>query len=141
MTRLRLALSRLGRRLRGSRAQSALTPTQWSLLSTVARRGRVGLSELARLEGIDAPALSRAVARLEQQGVARRRRDSDDRRAATVEATAAGRRLLSRVRADRDDVLRAGLAALGDDERRLLYAALPALETLAEALTRERVQR
>lgn len=139
MTRLRLSIMRLGRHLRAADAQSALTPTQGSVLSSVVRRERLGLSELARLEGIDAPTLSRAVARLERQGLVRRRRDPEDGRAAIVEPTAAGRRLLLRVRAARDDVLRASLDALDGDERRALRAALPALETLADALKRERV--
>ncbi len=137
-SRLRLAVARISRHLRAVDASSALTPTQASLLSTVARGGRVGLSELSELEGVDPPTLSRAVSRLEEQGLFRRLPDPDDRRAATVEATAAGKRLQRRLRAARADSLRARLAELGEDERSLLHEALPALEAVADALKRQR---
>lgn len=135
--RLRQSLARLWRHLRAVDGSSGLTPTQTSLLSTVVREGRIGLSELSRIEGINAPTLSRAVARLEKRGLFRRRPDPDDRRAATVEPTAAGVRLLQRLRSERNDVLRAQLALLGDTERTLLHDALPVLEVLAEGLKQE----
>lgn len=135
--RLRQSLARLWRHLRAADASSELTPTQASLLSTVVRRGRLGLSELSRIEGLNAPMLSRAVARLEGRGLFRRRIDPHDRRAATVEPTPAGVRLLQRLRSERNDVLRARLALLSEEERRLLHDALPVLETLAEGLKQE----
>ena len=138
--RLRLGVARLARHLRAVDAASSLTPTQASLLSTIVRRGPLGLSDLAAVEGIDAPTLSRAVARLEEQGLVRRRPDPSDRRAVTVEPSAPGRKLLQRLRAERNDALRARLAELGDDERRLLHDALPVLETLADALRKERAR-
>jgi DNA-binding MarR family transcriptional regulator len=135
---LRTSIARLARHLRAFDAASALTPSQSSLLSTVVRSGRVGLSELARLEGIDAPALSRAVGRLEEKGLVRRLQDPGDGRAVLVEATAAGRKLLERLRAARNDALRRQLERLDEDERAAVRAALPVLEALADALKEER---
>ena len=138
--RLRLVVARISRHLRAVDASSALTPTQASLLSTVVRRGRLGLSDLSELEGIDAPTLSRGVSRLEEQGLVRRLPDPDDRRAVMVEATAAGKRLQARLRAARADVLQARLGELGDDERSRLHDALPVLEAVADALKRQRAR-
>lgn len=137
--RLRLAVARISRHLRAVDDSSALSPTQASLLSTVVRGGPLGLSQLADLEGLDAPTLSRAVSRLEQRGLVRRRPDPDDGRAVTAEATAAGKRLQQRLRAARADALQARLAELDAAERRSLHDALPVLEAVADALKRQRV--
>jgi DNA-binding MarR family transcriptional regulator len=137
--RLRLAVARISRHLRAVDDSSALSPTQASLLSTVVRGGRLGLSQLAELEGLDAPTLSRAVSRLEERGLVRRLPDPDDGRAVTAEPTAAGKRLHQRLRAARADALQARLAELEADERRRIHDALPALEAVADALKRQRV--
>jgi DNA-binding MarR family transcriptional regulator len=117
----------------------ALSPTQASLLSTIVRGGPLGLSQLAEVEGLDAPTLSRAVSRLEQRGLVRRRPDPNDGRAVTAEATAAGKRLQQRLRAARADALQERLAELDADELRRLHDALPVLEAVADALKRRRV--
>jgi len=138
--RLRLIVVRIARHLRAIDASSALTPTQASLFSTVVRRGPLGLTALSELEGVAAPSLSRAVARLERQGLVRRRPDPSDGRAVIVEATPAGTRLMRELRAARDDALRVRLSELDEAERRLLHAALPVLETVADDLKRSRLQ-
>jgi DNA-binding MarR family transcriptional regulator len=60
--------------------------------------------------------------------------DPGDRRAALVDATAAGRKLCERMRGERTGVLEMALGALGEDERRAVEQALPVLEQLAEGL-------
>lgn len=90
--------------------------------------------------GVDAPTLSRAMSRLEQQGLVRRLPDPDDRRAVIVEATGRGRRLQQRLRAARADALQVGLAELDPEPRRLLHAALPVLELVANALKAQRAR-
>ncbi len=137
--RLRLAVARIARHLRAV-DDSSLTPTQASLLSTVVRGGRIGLSALAEIEGVDAPTLSRAVSRLEQRGLFRRLPDPADGRAVTVEATAAGKKLQQRLRAARADALQARLAELGAEERSSLHEALPVLEAVADALKQQKAR-
>jgi DNA-binding MarR family transcriptional regulator len=137
--RLRLVVARIARHLRAVDS-SALSPTGASLLSTVVRSGRVGLSALSELEGLDAPTLSRAVTRLEDEGLFRRRPDPVDGRAVTVEATAAGKRLHKRLVAARADALRTLLAGLDTDSRRALHQALPTLEAVADGLKQRRVR-
>lgn len=131
---LRLVIGKLARRLRPTVAGSELTPTTTSVLFGIVRCGPVRLSALAEDEGLNPTMLSRVVAKLTEQGLVRRTCDPDDRRAALVEATPAGRRLRERIHAERADALNAHLAELSDDERAALAAALPVLERLAEQL-------
>jgi DNA-binding MarR family transcriptional regulator len=134
--RLRVAIGRLSRRLRTTAAarDAGLTPTAISLLLTVARTGPVRLSELADSEGINPTMLSRVVAGMVQDGLLDRASDEDDRRAAWVRATAAGRRLAERMRRERTGALNEALSALPEAEQRRIERALPALEELADAL-------
>jgi DNA-binding MarR family transcriptional regulator len=81
--------------------------------------------------------LSRIAGRLAEARLISREPDADDRRAARVEATAAGLALHERIRAQRRASLAAHLDDLPDDEVHALLAALPALEALAEGLRRD----
>jgi DNA-binding MarR family transcriptional regulator len=132
--RLRGAIGRLSRRLRDVSAGTQLTPSQLSVLFTVARLGPLGISELAEVESINPTMLSRIVAHLCQDGLLRRESRPDDRRAATVSATAQGRRLRERVHRERARALGEQLAALDPAQRDALWAALPALEELADLI-------
>lgn len=138
VARLRVALGRISRQLdRQSRGQE-LTRTQTSVLATLARRGRLRISELADCEGINPTMLSRIVAKLEQADLLRRSADPDDGRATRVELTDAGTELHRRQRAERTQLLTARLAALPGDRATELLAALPALEALADQLAADR---
>ena len=134
--RLRVAIARLSRRLRPTAAGSAagLTPTRISVLLTIVREGRVGLSALAESEGLNPTMLSRAISSLVADGLVARSNDDGDRRSAWVKSTAAGRRLAERMRRERTAALNRALAGLSEDDRRILERALPALEGLAEQL-------
>ena len=132
--RLRAAVGRLARRIRPTRAGAELTLTEATVLATTARNGAVGLSWLAREEGMNPTMLSRVVWRLEDAGLLARRPDPRDRRAALVDATPAGRKLHERIRAERTDALSQLIEQLGAAEREALDAALPVLEQLARDL-------
>lgn len=136
--RLRAVIGRLSRRLRGTSAGAGLTPSQTSILFTVARKGPVGLSELAELESINPTMLSRITAHLTDEGLLERTVDPADRRAARVAATAAGRRMRERIHRERTEALAAHLKELDRGERELLWRALPVLEELAERLGESR---
>jgi DNA-binding MarR family transcriptional regulator len=135
-SRLRVAIGRLSRRLRTTAAGSAagLTPTRISVLLTVVRAGPIRLSVLAEVESLNPTMLSRIIADLGDAGLVARTSDDGDRRAAWVEATAAGRRLAERMRRERTDAVNEAMEALTPGDRRLLEDALPALEHLAEQL-------
>jgi DNA-binding MarR family transcriptional regulator len=134
--RLRAVIGRLSRRLRPTPAALAagLTPTRISVLLTVVREGRIGLSVLATAESINPTQLSRAVAQLVDAGLVERSADEGDRRAAWVKPTAAGKRLAERIRRERTDALNIALEELTDQERERIVAALESLERLAEHL-------
>jgi DNA-binding MarR family transcriptional regulator len=135
--RLRVALAITARHLRATEAGEGLTPTELSVLSTIARSGSLRLTELAEIERINPTMLSRIAGRLAEARLISREADADDRRAARVEATAAGVALHGRIRAQRRASLAAHLDELPDDDVRALLAALPALEALAEGLRRD----
>lgn len=134
--RLRVAIGRLSRRLRPTAAAQAagLTPTRVSVLLHVERDGPIRLADLSDSEGINPTMLSRVIADLSESGLVKRSCDPGDRRAAWVEATAAGRRLAARMRKERTDALRVALARLSAADQSQLDQAVPALEALAEAL-------
>jgi DNA-binding MarR family transcriptional regulator len=138
--RLRAVIGRLSRRLRPTDAAVAvgLTPTKISVLLHVARAGRVRLAELSEAEGINPTMISRVIADLAEAGLVERASDPGDRRAAFVEATAAGRKLAERIRRERTDALNVALDGLDERERSQIEAALPALERLAEELKGDR---
>lgn len=129
--RLRAVIGKLSRRLRTTVASDGLTPSEISVLFTVVRRGPLGLSELADLEAINPTMMSRVTAQLCERGLITREKRPDDRRAATVVATAAGRRLRQRVHVERARVLREYVGELDEPQREALLRAIPALEVLA----------
>ena len=132
--RLRSALGALARQLRRTAAGAGLTPTELSVLATLTRSGRLRLTELAAIEGINPTMLSRIAAKLADRGLIVREPDADDRRAARVEATPDGRALYREIQAERTASLAAHVADLEPDQAAALVAALPALETLGELL-------
>ena len=132
--RLRIALARLARRLRPTAAAGALTASEVDVLVAAERQGPVRLSDLAAFAGLHPTMLSRVIAKLEEGGLVRRLPAGDDRRVCRVEATAKGRRLLERIRSERNDVLSRKLEDLDAAQLRSLGDALPVLEELAERL-------
>jgi DNA-binding MarR family transcriptional regulator len=136
--RLRAVIGKLGRSLRLQSAETGLTPTQTSVLFTIARCGPMSMSELARIEGINPTMLSRVIALLVDDGFVHRTPDPDDRRAARVQATTAGSRLRIATHRARTATLRAHLDHLDVGELHTLHAALPILELLAQDLKETR---
>jgi DNA-binding MarR family transcriptional regulator len=131
VTRLRVAIARLSRRLRRHEL-AGLTPTQLAALSTVERSGPLRLGDLAAAEGIAPSTLTRLVAVLEELGYVQRCADPKDARASTLAITPKGHETLERLRAEGTALLTESLMLLTPEQRVALAAALPALEQLAE---------
>jgi DNA-binding MarR family transcriptional regulator len=129
-SQLRLAVLRLSRRLRQQTAGD-ITASQLSALSAVAKHGEVSLGELAAIERIAPPSMTRIAASLEEQGLVERRVDAADRRVARVVVSPAGEALLAENRTRRDAFLAARLQDLTPEERTTLAKAVPLLERLA----------
>jgi DNA-binding MarR family transcriptional regulator len=134
VTRLRVALARLSRRMRRHEL-AGLTPTQLAALSTVERAGPLRLGDLAAAEGIAPSTLTRIVAVLEELGYVRRDADPKDARASTLAVTARGHDTIERLRDEGTVMLTESLQLLSAAQRAALGAALPALEALAEPET------
>ncbi len=132
--RLRIAVARLSRRLRPTAAAKSLTATEVDVLVAAERSGPIRMSDLADFAGLNPTMLSRLIPKLEKAGLIRRLADEADKRVCRVEATGKGRRLLERVREERNDALSERLEALDDSQQRAIAIALPVLEELAERL-------
>ena len=131
VTRLRVALARLSRRLRRHEL-AGLTPTQLAALATVDRSGPMRLGDLAAAEGIAPSTLTRLVTALEDSGYVRRWAEPSDARASTLGITAHGQDALERIRAESTLALAASMQLLAPAQRAALADALPVLEQLAE---------
>jgi DNA-binding MarR family transcriptional regulator len=130
-TRLRLAVTRLARRLRQESADG-LTPSQTSALATIDRCGGLTPSELATAERIQRPTATRVIAALEQARLAERTADPDDGRSATVQLTPHGTQVLAALRSRKNAYLARRLATMTADELATLERAAPLIERLIE---------
>src|SRR5689334_25336000 len=97
VTRLRVAIARLSRRLRRHEL-AGLTPTQLSALATVERAGPLRLGDLAAAEGIAPSTLTRLVTALEERGYVDRCPVPGDARASTLAIAPPGRPTPDRTR-------------------------------------------
>lgn len=127
---MRLAVMRLSRRLR-QESVGDITQSQLSALATVERTGALSLGELAEIERVAPPSMTRIAARLEERGLLARTADQSDRRIARVTITDEGQELLAETRTRRDVFLATRLAAMSPEDQAVLLAALPLLERLA----------
>jgi DNA-binding MarR family transcriptional regulator len=130
-SRLRLAVTRLARRLR-TQLPGGLSPSQLATLSSVEHLGPITLGELSSVERVTPPTMTKIVACLEEQGLVSRTVDPNDRRVARVEATAAGLTFLEASRQQKDAYLARRLQALDDDERETLERAAELLEWILD---------
>jgi len=127
--RLRLAISRLHRRIRVD-ARGSIPPLQLSALVTIEQHAPLRLSELARREAVAAPTMSRVLAALDDGGLVVREPDPQDARGVLITLSVEGVRRLAEVRRHRTAIIARRLARLDDAQRDALRAALPALEAL-----------
>src|SRR4051812_10744715 len=132
-SRLRLSVTRLARRLRQqASAEAELSPSQVATLSSVERLGPIPLGDLAAVERVQPPTMTRIVAGLEEAGLVSRHVDEKDRRIARVQATVAGRKFLERTRNRKDAYLSARIRTLDSEDRAVLARANTLLEHLLE---------
>ncbi len=128
-SRLRLAVTRTARRMR-QESDPSLSPTQTAALATIERRGPLTPSELASIERVQRPTISRVAARLVEAGLVERLPDELDRRGARLRVTDEGRRRLHDVRSRKTAYLAERIERLGPEERDLLMRASDLLERL-----------
>lgn len=131
---LRISVARLSRRLRSERdPESELLPVgQLSVLGALSRHGECSVGELAALERVQPPSMTRTVTCLEEGGYVVRRPHETDRRQVVVALSAQGLETLGADRLRRDAWLAQRLRELTPDERRVLRQAAPLIERLAD---------
>jgi DNA-binding MarR family transcriptional regulator len=130
-SRLRLAITRTARRLRQDSAPG-LSPTQAAALATIERVGPLTPSELARIERVQRPTISRVTARLGQAGLIERMPDELDGRGARLRLTPEGRRTLLGLRSRKTAYLAERLERLDPEEQAILAQASELLERMLE---------
>jgi DNA-binding MarR family transcriptional regulator len=128
---LRAAVLRLARRLRSQRVDETLSPTEMSVLGTLARCGSATPGELARKEHVQPPSMTRIVAMLEAKGLVRREPHPDDRRQVVVSPTEQAAAMLAESRIKRNAWLAQLAEGLSEKELAVLRQAAPVLEKLA----------
>ena len=131
VARLRVGVMRLSRRLRLERSGSDLTLTQLSALGTLSRYGDLTIGELATLENVKPPSMTRTINCLQELGLVSRNAHETDGRQVVVGLTEQARAVLDEDRRRRDAWLALHLAGLEAEERELLRAVAPLLDRLA----------
>jgi DNA-binding MarR family transcriptional regulator len=123
--------------LRGVRKEdevSGVGPARLSALSVLVFGGPVRLTDLARIEQVKPPTMTKIIAGLETAGLVRRRGDAKDARAVSLEATTKGTRLLQEGRRRRVTRLAAALEPLTADELETVARAAAILERTSAAI-------
>src|ERR1700753_3758502 len=115
---LRNAVVRTSRRLRQEAAgeTGGLTPTSTATLSSINRSGPLTPSELAEIERVKRPTMTRTLACLEREGLIERTPDPTDGRSSLVAANDAGRARIAVSRRRKNAYLARRLRKLDPDE-------------------------
>jgi DNA-binding MarR family transcriptional regulator len=130
---LRVSVMRLRRRLASERDPgNDLSLASMAVLGSLFRHGDLTVGELAALERVQPPSMTRKVNGLEQGGYVTRRAHESDGRVVVVGLTESGRERLVADRRRRDEWLARQLRDLSPEERDVLRAAAPIIQKLSE---------
>jgi len=128
--RLAFVIGQLTRRLRVARG--GLSHSLLSTLVTVAKLGPLRLADLAQVELVSAPSITRLVAELEAKKLVSRTADPADGRASLIQVTDAGLEAVREARRVRQQIVAELLEPLSPEEVAAIESALPALERMIE---------
>ena len=131
--RLRPVLLQLNRQLRREIHSLGVTGGQVSLLVQIKYRPGIGIRELAALERMSVPGMSKFISRLEEAGLVQRAQVEGDQRRVGLTLTPAGQKVLRSVKSKRTAWLAARLRDLDPEELEAIDAAIePLTHLLAE---------
>jgi DNA-binding MarR family transcriptional regulator len=130
--RLRPVLFKLGRELRREIHSLGVTGGQVGLLVQIKHRPGIGMRELAALERMSVPGMSKYVAKLEEAGLVQRAPVESDHRRVGLSLTAAGHKVLRSVKSKRTAWLAARLRQLEPGEVDAIDEAIEPLTKLLE---------
>ncbi len=128
--RLRPVLLKLNRELRREIHSLGVTGGQVALLVQIKARPGIGMRELAAVERMSVPGMSKFIARLEEAGLVQRAPVEGDQRRVGLSLTAAGHKVLRSVKSKRTAWLSARLRHLDPEQVEALAAAMEPLEQL-----------
>jgi DNA-binding MarR family transcriptional regulator len=133
--KLRMAIVRTARALRQEAAAEAsgLTPTSTAALATIERHGPLTPSELAEIERVKRPTVTRTLGCLEREGLIERTPDPTDGRSFLVSVNGAGRERLRRLRGRKNAYLARRMRDLPADEVQTLERAAEILDRMRES--------
>lgn len=127
---LRLALLRAARRIRSQRVDTTATLSQLSALATVGKCGPLSAGEIAAVERVQPPSMTKILASLESAGWVERASHPEDRRQSIISITEAGRRLLALETQARDEWLAKRLVDFSSQDIKILRDAVEVLDRL-----------
>lgn len=128
---LHSAAIHLLRQLRQEDERAGVTPARLSALSVLVFGGPMRLTDLARLEQVKPPTMTRIVAGLEALGLVRRRSVAEDARAIRLEATPRGTTVMQDGRRRRVARLTVSLATLPASDLRVISHAAAIMERIS----------
>ncbi len=130
--RLYLFVQHFGRRLRSINVELNLSPSRFSVLTSLLFHGRANVGELAAFERVRRPSMTRLIRDMERVRLVRCAKDPSDGRGVLVEVTAKGRNLVELAREKKIAIVRGHLRAQRPAVRRALAIALDTLDALGE---------
>src|SRR3954465_13295724 len=130
---LRESIMRLNRRLRQARAVGDLTFSQLSALTSLQRAGALTPRELADIERVQPPTMTKIVGKLEERGLVARTPHPTDGRQVILAATEEGRAVYAQFERARNEWLAQQLAQLDPEDRDTLSRAAEILQQVARA--------
>ncbi|RNI23982.1 MarR family transcriptional regulator [Flexivirga caeni] len=123
---------RVSRRVRFS-GGGLLPPHQVSVLAKLDQQVRTP-RELAQIECVSAPSMTRTVNALVEQGFVGREPDPDDGRQVRLQLTPEGRKKLTGIRRSRDEWVHARMADLTEEECEVVRQAVDILERVVSTV-------
>lgn len=129
--RLRRAVTRMNRRLRAT-SLGEISPAQASMLATIEILEGPSLGELATVEQIQPPSVTRLVKGLQDAGLIVQRTDENDRRSTRVAITAKGKKALTEIRDRKTQFINSKLSGLSPKDLEAAEKLVLLLERLLE---------
>lgn len=128
---LRLAITRTARRLR-QEAGSGLSPTVLATLASIERHKVVTPGELAQIENVRRPTMTRAISRLADADLIERREDPEDRRSSLISVSQKGHEYLAAHRSRKSAWLANLIEQMPEDDAATLARAAEILSGALE---------
>jgi DNA-binding MarR family transcriptional regulator len=130
---LREAIQRLNRRVRQTRPVGDLTFSQLSALTSLQLAGALTPRELADVERVQPPTMTKIVGKLEERGLVVRTPHPTDGRQVILAPTERGRAMYAEFEKTRNAWLAVQLAALSPDDREVLAHAAEIMQQVSRA--------